>query len=102
MCTCHARASYTCATVTHAIKESYTCAPVTHPLTSAPASRQAGHAHSWRAVCAPVQVLPCVHANLEDYTTDNRGDVGSWVRESAMGVLEVSRHVFCCMCGANL
>jgi len=35
------------------------------------------------------QALPCVHTNLEDYTTDNRGDVGSWVREAAMDVLEV-------------
>ncbi|KAF5833816.1 hypothetical protein DUNSADRAFT_9763 [Dunaliella salina] len=34
------------------------------------------------------KVLPCIHANLEDYTTDNRGDVGSWVREAAMDVLE--------------
>uniref|UniRef100_A0A7S3QWP0 Tubulin-specific chaperone D n=1 Tax=Dunaliella tertiolecta TaxID=3047 RepID=A0A7S3QWP0_DUNTE len=34
------------------------------------------------------KVLPCVHTNLEDYTTDNRGDVGSWVREAAMDVLE--------------
>ena len=34
------------------------------------------------------QVLPSLHAGLEDYTTDNRGDVGSWVREAAMAVLE--------------
>ncbi|EFJ45543.1 hypothetical protein VOLCADRAFT_94333 [Volvox carteri f. nagariensis] len=33
------------------------------------------------------RVLPCLCASLEDYTTDNRGDVGSWVREAAMGVL---------------
>lgn len=28
-----------------------------------------------------------MHACLGDYTTDNRGDVGCWVREAAMGVL---------------
>ncbi|GLI66672.1 hypothetical protein VaNZ11_010602, partial [Volvox africanus] len=33
------------------------------------------------------KILPCLHASLEDYTTDNRGDVGSWVREAAMPVL---------------
>ncbi len=30
------------------------------------------------------QVFPCLHACLQDYTLDNRGDVGSWVREVAM------------------
>jgi hypothetical protein len=29
-------------------------------------------------------VLPCMVDALEDYTIDNRGDVGSWVREEAM------------------
>lgn len=29
-------------------------------------------------------VLPCLVAALQDYETDNRGDVGSWVREAAM------------------
>ncbi|GIL68790.1 hypothetical protein Vafri_22026 [Volvox africanus] len=33
------------------------------------------------------KILPCLHASLEDYTTDNRGDVGSWLREAAMRVL---------------
>ncbi|KXZ49841.1 hypothetical protein GPECTOR_19g292 [Gonium pectorale] len=33
------------------------------------------------------KVLPSLGSSLEDYTTDNRGDVGSWVREAAMGVL---------------
>ncbi|PNH09641.1 Tubulin-specific chaperone D [Tetrabaena socialis] len=35
-------------------------------------------------------VLPCLRASLEDYTTDNRGDVGSWVREAAMGVMSAA------------
>ncbi|GLC39358.1 hypothetical protein PLESTM_000887300 [Pleodorina starrii] len=33
------------------------------------------------------KILPSLRSSLEDYTTDNRGDVGSWVREAAMGVL---------------
>ncbi|KAL6757954.1 armadillo-type protein [Haematococcus lacustris] len=32
----------------------------------------------------PAQVLPHLATALEDYTTDNRGDMGSWVREAAM------------------
>ena len=32
-------------------------------------------------------MLPCLSAALEDYSTDPRGDVGSWVREAAMAVL---------------
>ncbi|KAG2492086.1 hypothetical protein HYH03_009582 [Edaphochlamys debaryana] len=36
------------------------------------------------------KVLPSLAASLEDYTTDNRGDVGSWVREAAMGATEVA------------
>lgn len=38
----------------------------------------------WRM---PAQVMPCLATALEDYTTDNRGDVGSWAREAAMQVL---------------
>ncbi|MEW5308920.1 MAG: hypothetical protein WDW38_000840 [Sanguina aurantia] len=33
------------------------------------------------------KVMPCLATALEDYTTDNRGDVGSWAREAAMQVL---------------
>eukprot|EP00955_Chlamydomonas_euryale_P040586 351761-Chlamydomonas_euryale.AAC.1 len=33
------------------------------------------------------RVLPALHAALDDYTTDNRGDAGSMVREAAMSVL---------------
>jgi hypothetical protein len=41
-----------------------------------------------------LQVLPCLRACMCDYTTDNRGDVGSWVREAAMqALLQVS-----CVC----
>jgi len=32
-------------------------------------------------------VVPCLLAALGDYTTDNRGDVGSWVRGAAMEAL---------------
>lgn len=35
----------------------------------------------------PPQVLPCLHTCLTDYSTDNRGDVGSWVREAGMEAL---------------
>lgn len=34
--------------------------------------------------CMFPQVLPSLHEALKDYTIDNRGDVGSWVREAAM------------------
>ena len=37
------------------------------------------------AVCD--QVVPALMAALQDYCTDSRGDVGSWVREAAMGCL---------------
>ena len=33
------------------------------------------------------QVLPALQGALKDYTIDNRGDVGSWVRDAAMEVL---------------
>jgi hypothetical protein len=33
------------------------------------------------------RVVPCLLAALGDYTTDNRGDVGSWVRGAAMEAL---------------
>lgn len=33
------------------------------------------------------RVLPCLERALADYTTDNRGDVGSLVREAAMEVM---------------
>lgn len=33
------------------------------------------------------KVFPCLLAACEDYTTDNRGDVGSWVRDAAMSEL---------------
>jgi hypothetical protein len=38
-----------------------------------------------RAVSAAL--LPALLASLDDYCTDNRGDVGSWVREAAMRAL---------------
>ena len=42
-----------------------------------------------------MQVLPCIHACLGDYTTDNRGDVGSWAREASMGALEAVVQLLC-------
>jgi hypothetical protein len=38
-----------------------------------------------KAVCD--QVVPALLAALQDYCTDSRGDVGSWVREASMGCL---------------
>ncbi|EPS73351.1 hypothetical protein M569_01400, partial [Genlisea aurea] len=32
---------------------------------------------------------------LDDYSTDNRGDVGSWVREAAMNGLEICTYILC-------
>ena len=32
---------------------------------------------------------------LDDYSVDNRGDVGSWVREAAMYGLEKCTYIFC-------
>lgn len=32
---------------------------------------------------------------LDDYSTDNRGDVGSWVREAAMDGLEKCTYILC-------
>lgn len=32
---------------------------------------------------------------LDDYSTDNRGDVGSWVREAAMDGLERCTYILC-------
>ncbi|KAK9814241.1 hypothetical protein WJX72_002759 [[Myrmecia] bisecta] len=34
------------------------------------------------------RIAPSLLAALDDYSTDNRGDVGSWVREAAMGALQ--------------
>lgn len=35
-------------------------------------------------------IFSCFLTGLQDYTTDKRGDVGSWVREASMGALRVS------------
>lgn len=34
-----------------------------------------------------VKIFNCLLNSLEEYTTDNRGDIGAWVREAAMHVL---------------
>ncbi|KAL8542770.1 hypothetical protein ACS0TY_003597 [Phlomoides rotata] len=37
----------------------------------------------------------CLFKALDDYSTDNRGDVGSWVREAAMYGLERCTYILC-------
>lgn len=41
------------------------------------------------------EVMPCLLGALEDYSVDNRGDVGSWVREAAMDALERCTYILC-------
>lgn len=40
-------------------------------------------------------VMDCLFKALEDYSIDNRGDVGSWVREAAMEALEKCTYIIC-------
>lgn len=40
-------------------------------------------------------VVNCLFKALEDYSVDNRGDVGSWVREAAMEALEKCTYIIC-------
>lgn len=40
-------------------------------------------------------VVDCLFKALEDYSVDNRGDVGSWVREAAMEALEKCNYIIC-------
>lgn len=40
-------------------------------------------------------VVDCLFKALEDYSVDNRGDVGSWVREAAMEALEKCTYIIC-------
>jgi hypothetical protein len=35
-------------------------------------------------------ILPCLLESINDYTIDNRGDIGSWVRQESMEAIEVS------------
>ena len=35
------------------------------------------------------EVYECLLTGLEDYTSDNRGDVGAWIREAAISGLQV-------------
>jgi len=35
------------------------------------------------------EVYECLFNGMEDYTTDKRGDVGSWVRDASMLALRV-------------
>ncbi|VAH17220.1 unnamed protein product [Triticum turgidum subsp. durum] len=42
-----------------------------------------------------VEVMPAVFRALDDYAVDNRGDVGSWVREAAMDALERCTFILC-------
>ncbi|KAK9274057.1 hypothetical protein L1049_018871 [Liquidambar formosana] len=41
------------------------------------------------------EVMMTLFKALEDYSVDNRGDVGSWVREAAMDGLERCTHILC-------
>lgn len=49
-------------------------------------------------VINPATLYHCLLQNMEDYTTDKRGDIGSWVREAAMSCLKVLtiRMAECC------
>ncbi|KAH9316185.1 hypothetical protein KI387_024812, partial [Taxus chinensis] len=40
-------------------------------------------------------VLECLFTALNDYSVDNRGDVGSWVREAAVEALERCTYILC-------
>jgi tubulin-specific chaperone D len=40
-------------------------------------------------------VIQALFRALDDYTVDNRGDVGSWVRDSAMDALERCTFILC-------
>eukprot|EP00249_Psilotum_nudum_P020538 c27747_g1_i1 orf=323-4195(+) len=41
------------------------------------------------------QVIECLLNALEDYAVDNRGDVGSWVREASMEGIEQCSYILC-------
>lgn len=41
------------------------------------------------------EVMQTLFMALDDYTVDNRGDVGSWVREAAMDGLERCTYILC-------
>mmetsp|Transcript_15457 Transcript_15457/g.50826 ORF Transcript_15457/g.50826 Transcript_15457/m.50826 type:complete len:1003 (+) Transcript_15457:313-3321(+) len=47
------------------------------------------------------RVCGALIAALDDYCTDNRGDVGSWVREAAMGALASAVELLCHLAGAD-
>lgn len=41
------------------------------------------------------EVMDSLFKALDDYSTDNRGDVGSWIREAAMDGLERCTYILC-------
>lgn len=43
------------------------------------------------------EVMMSLFKALDDYSVDNRGDVGSWVREAAMEGLETCTYILCIM-----
>ena len=43
------------------------------------------------------EVMPSLFQALDDYSVDNRGDVGSWVREAAMEGLGECTFILCLM-----
>ena len=54
--------------------------------------------HGIPATAVECHILPALLAAMDDYCTDNRGDVGSWVREAAMAELP---HTLCALLGAS-
>eukprot|EP00899_Mesostigma_viride_P006535 jgi/Mesvir1/15883/Mv02791-RA.1 len=65
---------------------------------SAEVSAAPVHAHAPGTLDAVVvcgRVFPALLACLGDYTVDNRGDVGSWVREAAMEALQRCTMLLC-------
>ena len=63
-----------------------TCSASMGSTTSTGQQGPAGPSPAGAAVIVS-QVLPSLERSLTDYTTDNRGDVGSMVREAAMEVM---------------
>lgn len=51
------------------------------------------------SVCQVIknEVMSSLFKALDDYSVDNRGDVGSWVREAAMEGLETCTYILCVM-----
>ncbi|PSS24147.1 Tubulin-folding cofactor D like [Actinidia chinensis var. chinensis] len=46
-------------------------------------------------LCIKNEVMQCLFKALDDYSIDNRGDVGSWVREAALDALQRCTFILC-------